>query len=92
MEKEDMKKNIQDKTTWNRGFFMLLFTLFTGIAKSLVFAVILSQFIFALITGSTNRQLLDFSRGLVEYINQMLKYLTYQSDVKPFPFTDWPQA
>ncbi|RRJ85476.1 DUF4389 domain-containing protein [Aestuariirhabdus litorea] len=71
---------------------MLLFWLVMQLTRLVVGVVVLSQVVFVLMTGSPNDNLLDFSRSLNRYIFQILQFLTYHSEQKPFPFSDWPQA
>jgi hypothetical protein len=52
---------------------------------------VLFQFGSQLITGRTNDKLKTFSRGLTAYFYQLLQFFTYRSDLKPFPFSDWPE-
>ncbi len=49
------------------------------------------QFFVALVNGVDNPNLRRFGETLCEYIYQALRFLTYNSDEKPFPFADWPQ-
>ena len=58
----------------------------------LIGAIIAIQFLFNLLTGRPNKQLLTFSDSLGQYIHQLISYLTYLSEDKPFPFGAWPKA
>jgi hypothetical protein len=37
-----------------------------------------------------NPRLVEFAPGLSRYIYEILRYVTYESDERPFPFSDWP--
>ncbi|MGH8512285.1 MAG: DUF4389 domain-containing protein [Gammaproteobacteria bacterium] len=39
-----------------------------------------------------NPRLVDFGQRLSTYIYQLLVYVTFKSDDKPYPFSDWPAA
>lgn len=43
-----------------------------------------------LITTELNGQLLDFSDSLTKYVSQILLYITFKSEERPFPFSPWP--
>ena len=43
-----------------------------------------------LITTELNEQLLDFSDSLTKYVSQILFYITFKSEERPFPFSPWP--
>lgn len=69
---------------WLRGAFMILF----GILYSLVMAVL--QFIFVLIGSAPNARLLSFGHSLGSYAQQIVNFQTFNTEEKPFPFSDWP--
>jgi len=90
-----MRKYLTDRDTWIRGFFMLLFSLLLfALAYSpiriVVSAIVLFQFGTMLLVGKPNQRLLDFGYSLAIYVFQIIAYLTYNTDKKPFPFNDWP--
>ena len=86
----EFKKNVSSPPTWTRGLFILLFALIYGIAEVVVTAVIAFQFCYTLVTGTSNRQLRDFGQDLSTFIYQIMLYLTYNSEDKPYPFGPWP--
>ena len=86
----ELKDHLRDTGTWKRGLFILLFALFYSIAEIVLGAIVLFQFGSQLITGKTNDKLSEFSRGLTAYFYQLLQFFTYRSEVKPYPFSDWP--
>lgn len=88
----DIKENLQNKTTWTRGLYMLLFIFCNGIAKAVIFAVIALQFIFTLFTRQPNTRLLKLGQGLSSYIYQILQFLSYNSEYHPYPLGAWPRA
>ncbi|MFT5562679.1 MAG: hypothetical protein ACI9Z9_002564, partial [Litorivivens sp.] len=48
------------------------------------------QFFSALLTGSVNEPLLKFAKNGSIYIQEVLEFLTFNSEIRPFPFTSWP--
>ena len=60
---DDLKHNIKKQSTWMRGLYMLLYTIFSRIAEVVLFAVIVFQFILKLLTGETNERLRKLGRG-----------------------------
>ena len=42
------------------------------------------------LTNEDTEQLNEFSESLACYISQIVRYITNNSDTKPYPFTDWP--
>lgn len=80
------------RETWVRVLFVILFALIYSVAEIVIVAVVVVQFGFALISGERNQKLLDFSAGLSEFIFQILRYVTFNSEDKPFPFAEWPST
>jgi len=87
-----MREYLTAKGTWVRGFFMLIFFIIVYYLLSLLIATIaLFQFGSLLFTGKLNLFLLTFGRSLSLYSQQVISFLTYNSEQKPFPFTEWPR-
>ncbi|MBC6904748.1 DUF4389 domain-containing protein [Saccharophagus sp. K07] len=85
-----LKSNLTSSKHWIRLIYMLLFAFFLYVASLVVGALVIVQFIFALITGTDNKKLRDFGWSLTQYIHQVLLFLTFNSEEKAFPFSDWP--
>lgn len=89
---EQSPKPFTSRKTWTRLFFILLFGLIYGIAELIVLCVIAAQFAFLLFTGDRNQALLEFGAGLSKYTYQVLLFMTFNSEDKPFPFAPWPSS
>ncbi len=88
---EDVTQPYKDKSVWLRGLYMLIFLFFLGVAKFVAFVVIIFQFLNVVITSKTNKQLLMFGKSLSIYHYQVMMFLTYNSEVQPFPMGEWPE-
>ena len=85
--------NIKSKSIWLRLFFMLVIALLYSVSRLVVGAVVMLQFFFVLFTGKTNNQLLSFGQALSTYTYQVISYLTFNTEERPFPFdTEWPKV
>ena len=87
-----LQSNLGRGTTWQRGLFMLLFVLLYGVADFVLKVIVLFQFGSMLLSGRTNRQLAAFSGSLAQYIFQVIVFLTYRSEARPYPFSPWPEV
>lgn len=86
-----LEDHVTSKSTWLRALFMLVVLVLWGVSRIVVGAVILLQFLYVLLTGRPNDRLLGLGRSLAVYTYQVLQFLTYNSDERPFPFDlDWP--
>lgn len=91
----EIKKHLTRTNTWVRAFFMLvlaliLYSLVYTPLKYLFILLILFQLGSKLLMGELNENLLSFSKSLCLYIYQLLSYLTYSTEKKPFPFGKLP--
>lgn len=87
-----IKENLKSKSQWLRGFFMVIFVILFEVAKWLAWLVVVFQFVYALISGKPNENIVRFGKELSDYIAQIMDYLTYNTESKPFPFNKWPTA
>ncbi|VAW83299.1 hypothetical protein MNBD_GAMMA16-409 [hydrothermal vent metagenome] len=71
---------------------MVLFSIVLSVAKVVTIAVMAFQFLSVLFTRSTNQQLQTLGKSLSTYHYQIIIFLTFNSEVLPYPFTDWPKG
>ena len=90
-EESPLAKNLKSKSIWMRLLFMLVITFLYSVSRIVVGAVVFIQFFWVLITGETNQKLQVFGKSLATYTNQIILYLTFNTEERPFPFdVDWP--
>ena len=78
--------------TWLRILFIILFVVLQYLARIVAATVIVLQTFFVLFTGERNKPIAEFAASLALYIYQLVQYICYLDDDKPFPFQAWPQA
>jgi Flp pilus assembly protein TadB len=85
------KQHVKARSTWLRLFFMVVVVLLYGVSRVVVGAVVVLQFFWLLFTGTTNAQLQQLGQALATYTYQIILYLTFNTEQRPFPFdSDWP--
>ena len=87
---DDVKDHVKSKSTWTRLIYLILYGIIYRVAGIVLFAITIIQFLKALLTGSPFEQLQSFGGSLAEYNRQLVAFLSYQSDEKPFPVNPWP--
>lgn len=87
-----MSNQYEGKTGWTRVAFVALFWLVFYLAQFVVAAVVVAQCAFTLVTGSPNQQLLSFGDSMGRYIHEILRFVTFNSDRRPFPFEEFPKS
>ena len=87
----NIEENIRSRSTWLRLVFMIVVIFLYAISRIVVGAVVVLQFFWVLFTGSPNRKLERLGQSLATYTYQIIRYLTFITDKRPFPFDeDWP--
>lgn len=89
---EKLKTNVTSSKHWLRLVYMVIFAICLQVSSFVLWVLVALQFLFSLIKGEDNENLRDFGASLGKYIYQALQFLTYNSEEKPFPFSDWPTS
>ncbi len=87
-----LKSNLTNGQTWMRLVYMILFAVVFGVAEMVVAFVVLAQFAFKLFGGEANQHLAAFGDGLAQYFRDIVSFMTFHAEDKPFPFAPWPQT
>ncbi|MEX0950951.1 MAG: DUF4389 domain-containing protein [Gammaproteobacteria bacterium] len=82
------KQNLSNIKTWLQGGFIILFGIVFYIAYGcLIWLLVLFQFVTKLLTGKPNSQLLEITPKITNYAHDILRYVTFQTDLRPWPLT-----
>jgi len=88
-----VKENLKKRSTWQRLFFMFVTVLLYAVSRVVVSMVVLLQVFWVLFTAETNKALEQLGQSLATYTYQIVRYLTYNTEERPFPFDlDWPDG
>ncbi|HSR63323.1 MAG TPA: DUF4389 domain-containing protein [Gammaproteobacteria bacterium] len=86
----DVKENVKNTDTWLRGLLILLFGCIFYVAFWIIWLLVIFQFVYKLITGNLNNEVAKVCGNLTDYVLQILRYVTFRSEFRPFPFNPWP--
>ena len=86
------KDNITDPAFWLRLLYTLLFAVVWQVVELLLGVILVVQILFRLFTGKPQAELAGLGNSLSQYAWQMGRYVTGASDLKPWPFIEWPAA
>lgn len=89
---DNVKDNLKSSDTWTRILYIFLFIIFYSIAEVVITAVVAFQLLLVLFTGAKNERLLKLGQSLSTYVYQVMSFLTFNSDYKPYPFGAWPKG
>jgi len=92
-ELNEIVDNIAQPSVWIRILLMTVFAIASYfILLPLILVLSIAQALFILITGKVNANLRYFSATLELYFSQLFKFMTYLSEVRPYPFADLPEV
>lgn len=75
--------------SWERVLNMLLLAVAYTIAETVLIALIVGQILFRVVSKKPNEPMRRLGRQLSDYLYQVLLYLSFNSEEKPFPFQAW---
>lgn len=87
-----MSNQYEGRAGWVRVLFVALFWIVFYLTQLVIAAVVVAQCAFTLISGGPNAQLLIFGDSISRYVQEILRYVTFNSDQRPFPFADFPKS
>lgn len=87
---EAVQNRLTNRSVWTRGLYMVLFFIAYSVAELLIVCAVIFQFFTVLITGRANQPVLKFGNNLSTYAYQIFRYQTFNSETRPYPFSDWP--
>jgi hypothetical protein len=73
-----------------RILWMILFVLVWQVAETVLAVVVLAQLVYRLFNGAPSLGMMSFGDSLSQYLAQIGRFGTFNTDQKPWPFADWP--
>ncbi|MCW1937253.1 MULTISPECIES: DUF4389 domain-containing protein [Pseudomonas] len=86
----DEKQELARESILLRILWMVIFLIIWQLAELLLGAVVLLQLGYRLFYDAPNASLLGFGDSLSQYLAQIGRFGTFNTDEKPWPFADWP--
>jgi hypothetical protein len=88
-----VEENIRSRATWLRLLFMIAFYVIGTVTTAVLLVVVVLGFLWVLFTGEKNSQLQQAGQVIAGYLYDIVRYLTFNTEDKPFPFgNDLPPA
>lgn len=86
-----MKENEPKDHAILRVLYVIAFYIVYGLSELLVLCLAIAQTLLSLIGSGPSDTLVRFGGSLGIYVKQIVEYVSYASERKPFPFEDWPE-
>ncbi|MDQ1325147.1 MAG: hypothetical protein QG564_271 [Campylobacterota bacterium] len=78
------------KPSFERVLYTILYLILVRFISMVLFVITITQFIYSWIGSEPNKQLLQFTGNLSEYAKELVLYISFNSDEKPWPSGEWP--
>lgn len=89
MTENNTEINNHPKADIARVLYSILFLIIDRMMSTLLFLIVIVQLIHSWVKGKPNETLLDFTSALSEYAKQIIAYVGFNSDEKPWPMGKW---
>lgn len=83
-------KELERESILLRILWMVIFTIVWQLAEIILGGVVLLQLGYRLFYGAPNSGLQGFGDSLSQYLQQIGRFGTFNTEEKPWPFADWP--
>ncbi len=91
--RDELKSKIANPGHWMRLLLMaLMYIILFSLVQFIVTISLLIQWVLVLFSGEPNARLKHFTRGLNRYAYQIMEFLNFNSEERPFPLSDWPES
>lgn len=88
-----IEENLKSRATWTRFLFMVISFVLISLASIVGSVIVVFGFLWLLFKGEVNRELRGVGQSLAAYIYENIRYLTLNTNEKPFPFgSKWPAS
>jgi fatty acid desaturase len=81
-----IEENIKSRSTWLRLLYMAVFYVLAMLTGAVLSVVVVLAFFWVLFTGEKNEQLQQAGQAGGAYLNELVRYLTFNTEDRPFPF------
>lgn len=81
-----MEQNLKSPSTWLRLGYMIIFCVLVWLTILVGSVIVALGFLWLLFTGKVNEELKHVGQRLATYAYQVVRYLTFNTEQKPFPF------
>lgn len=72
--------------------YLILFYVIYRFTHFLLLLIAIVQTVLSLFSGEPSQSIRQFGKNLGVYLQQISEFLSYASEEKPYPFSDWPQV
>ena len=75
-----------------KALYLILFYFIGYVVWILTVAISVFQFFYSIFLKHPNQNLLDFGKSLNQYLYEIVRFISFNTDTKPYPFSPWPSS
>ena len=75
-----------------KALYLVLFYFIGYVVWILTVAISIFQFFYDFFLKNPNKNLLDFTKSLTRYLYEIVRFTSYNTETKPYPFSPWPTS
>ena len=87
-----LTENIKEPSIWVNFFLKIVYLVFLNFIVPFLGFITLLQLLFSIGSKKPNENLVTFSKKISSYIYQIINFITYSSDQRPWPFNSFPES
>ena len=87
-----LTENIKEPSIWVNFFLKIFYLVFLNFIVPFLGFITLLQLLFSIGSKKPNENLVTFSKKISSYIYQIINFITYSSDQRPWPFNSFPES
>ena len=88
----EVEMNERERPGLSRALYTILYLIIVRLISMVLFVIAITQYIYSWLTGKPNEKILYFTESLAEYSKQLVSYVGFNTDEKPWPVGDWPDV
>ena len=87
-----MKVEEFKKPSLARALYTILFLVIGRGVSIIVCFVAIFQFVYSFIYSKPNDKVLEFTKSLSEFAKEIVIFVSFNSEKKPWPMAEWPKS
>jgi type IV secretory pathway VirB3-like protein len=92
MNQDQVKQNLLSPAQWLRMLLMFGYLVALWVLSMVLLVIVITQTVVTLIVGEANPNLRQFGVLLAEYVRQVINFVVYGTEERPFPFAPFPAS
>ena len=89
---EEVETVEREKPGVSRALFIILYLIIIRLISAVLFVIAITQYIYSWLTGEPNDKIMVFTESLAIYSKQLVEYVGFNTDERPWPVGEWPEV